>query len=142
MKYSVTFARNKDIDNIQHETVNAKDEQDARSMFTVCDCYVYGVEIVLPPDRDDAAILQAAHNAGFPDAVFVETEMSLIDRVHMVHGEAPEPNEINWNNHVIFDADAIGKNIQTRSAQLKAEIDARQQAAAERYNNSHPYSWR
>ena len=40
---------------------------------------------------NDAAILQAAHNAGFPNAVFVETEMSLIDRVHMVHGEAPEP---------------------------------------------------
>ena len=89
MRYQVTFARNQDIDNIQHETVSAKDEQDARSMFTVCDCYVYSVEIVLPPDRDDAAILQAAR-AIFPNAVFVETEMSLIDRVHMVHGEAQE----------------------------------------------------
>ena len=91
MRYAVTFARNQDIDNIQHETVNTKDEQDARSMFTVCDCYVYSVEIVLPPDRDDAAILQAAR-AIFPNAVFVETEMSLIDRVHMVHGEAQEPD--------------------------------------------------
>ena len=42
-----------------------------------------------PFDRDDAAILQAAR-AIFPNAVFVETEMSLIDRVHMVHGEAQE----------------------------------------------------
>ena len=47
-----------------------------------------------PFDRDDAAILQAAR-AIFPNAVFVESEMSLIDRVHMVHGEAPEPRTVN-----------------------------------------------
>ena len=51
----------------------------------------------LPFDRDDAAILQAAR-AIFPNAVFVESEMSLIDRVHMVHGEAPE----NLGTHVII----------------------------------------
>ena len=91
MRYQVTFARNQDIDNIQHETVSAKDEQDARSMFTVCDCYVYGVEIVLPPDRDDAAILQAAR-AIFPNAVLVG------DMVRAEYGLGPE----NLGTHVII----------------------------------------
>ena len=91
MRYQVTFARNQDIDNIQHETVSAKDEQDARSMFTVCDCYVYSVEIVLPPDRDDAAILQAAR-AIFPNAVLVG------DMVRVAYMEAPE----NLGTHVII----------------------------------------
>lgn len=92
MRYQVTFARNQDIDNIQHETVSAKDEQDARSMFTVCDCYVYGVEIVLPPDRDDADILKAAHAAGFTGAVLVG------DLTRAEYGEGPE----NLGTHMII----------------------------------------
>ena len=71
MKYSITFARNSDIDNIQHETVNAPDEQVARNMFTVCDCYIYDCALVIS-DPVDAALLQAAHAAGFPNAVIVE----------------------------------------------------------------------
>lgn len=68
MKYSIRFARNTDIDNIQQETVHAPDEQTARDMFTCCDCYVYSCETVIS-DRDNADILRAAHAVGFPNAV-------------------------------------------------------------------------
>ena len=60
-QYQVTFAPNTALDNIQREVINARDEQDARSVYTACDCWVYEV-VELPSEqewRDEVAAMQA-----------------------------------------------------------------------------------
>jgi hypothetical protein len=42
-QYQVTFAPNTDIDNIQREVINARDEQDARTVYAASDCWVYEI---------------------------------------------------------------------------------------------------
>ena len=39
---------------------------------------------------------------------------------------------LNWNNRIIFDVGAMIENTQKRSAELKAQIDARMEEARER----------
>lgn len=41
-------------------------------------------------------------------------------------------NQINWHGRVVFDVDAMSRNAQKRSAELKTQIDARMEEARQR----------